>query len=182
MTPDPFLQALPSQIRLPDPVRTLHSSEGVYIGRCRIQRGKGWLVAMVLRIVRFPPSGEDVHVRLTIQRTGSRWSWERNFGGHITQSTLTFDGKTGCVREQLGPFAVQLQPVSNGRGLMIEIKRLSVLGIPIPAFLLPRSATTEWEDEHGRFRFDVSASAPGLGLLIRYQGWLTPDHAASARA
>ncbi|WP_254055862.1 DUF4166 domain-containing protein [Ruegeria sp. EL01] len=176
---DPFLRALPAEAELPEAVRTLHSSEGRFAGRCWIERGQGRLVAMALRLGRFPPAGSNIPVQVTISRDGQRWSWERDFNDHKTQSSLTYDHDTGCVREDFGAMSIWLQPSFDGRRLGISIHRLTILGVPIPPFLLPRSTTTEWQDEQGCFKFDVAAEAPGLGLLIRYQGWLTPVHSVS---
>lgn len=176
---DPFLQALPSGVDLPAKVRELHSGEGIYSGRCKIERGQGGLVALMLCAGRFPPDGDDIPVCVTISRTGPRWTWERDFSGHKTRSRMTYDRKAACVRESFGSFSIWLLPEWTGHRLNIAIRRLTILGIPIPAFLLPRSSTVEWQDEQERFRFDVSARMPGIGLLIRYRGWLTPDHGLS---
>ncbi|NVO54782.1 DUF4166 domain-containing protein [Rhodobacteraceae bacterium B1Z28] len=180
--PDPFRQALPPQAKLPSAVQALHSTEGCYAGRCRIERGNGRLVAAALYMGGFPPSGQDVPVRVRIARDGQRWFWERDFDGHKTLSCMTYDPHTGSVREQFGMMKVWLRPVLAQDGMRVEIRRLTVFGIPLPAFLLPCSSTAEWQDERGQFRFDVSASAPGLGHLIRYRGWLTPVHAQSDKA
>ena len=173
---DPFLQALGIDEAVPGLVRDLHSGEGRYSGRCSIQRGRGVLVALALRIGRFPPAGEDLPVTLTIRKSGAYWQWERDFAGHKTRSRITFDPLCGMVREQIGGLTIWLQPVRTDKGLTIEIRRLALFGIPCPGFLLPRSGSTEAEDVQLRFRFDISATAPGLGHLIRYQGWLEPVH------
>lgn len=179
LTLDPFLQALPSNTRLPVAVQELHSAVGLYAGQCEIERGKGRLIAMALRLGRFPQSGSDVPVRVRIGRAGQHWIWDRDFVGHKTRSRLTYDHRSGCVQEQLGAIKLWLKPVWSRDGLKIEIHRLTVFGLPLPNFLLPRSSTSEWQDDQGQFRFDVAAEAPGLGLLIRYRGWLTPTHDAS---
>lgn len=174
---DPFLKAIGSTERLPKAVRDLHMSEGCFAGCCDIERGKGIWVALVTRLAGFPQSGKDVPVSLHIDTNGEFWSWDRNFAGHKTRSTLKYDTKRECVRESFGAVSIWLQPIWQENGMHIKILRLTVFGIPMPSFSLPRSRTHEWQDKAGRFRFDVSADAPGLGLLIRYQGWLTPVHA-----
>ncbi len=177
--PDPFLQALGAGVAVPGSVRDLHSGEGRYSGRCSIQRGRGALVALALRIGRFPPAGEDQPVTLAIRRTGAYWQWNRDFAGHKTRSQISFDPLRGWVREQIGGLTIWLQPVRTDTGLIIEIRRLALFGLPCPGFLLPRSTSTEAEDAQSRFRFDISATAPGLGHLIRYEGWLEPVHEQS---
>jgi hypothetical protein len=55
------------------------------------------------------------------------------------------------------------------------VRRGWFLGIPLPAMLLPVSEAREY-DAGGVFHFDVGLYAPlGGGLIVRYQGHLTPD-------
>lgn len=180
MTADPFLQALPQHSVVPVAVQVLHSSSGAFSGQCRIERGKGRISRLIMKIAGFPSAGCKVPVRLTVGRIGKRWSWERDFDGQKTRSFLTYDARAECVREVFGVFSIWLRPEVTAKTMRIDIHRLTVCGVPLPKFLLPKSSTFEWQDDSGRFRFDVSASAPGLGLLIRYQGWLTPVHDAAA--
>nr|WP_174823352.1 DUF4166 domain-containing protein [Ruegeria arenilitoris] len=167
---------MPAGTELSDAVRALHSTCAQYSGRCTVTAGGGKLVALALRCARMPPDGQDVEVKVSIVRDQAGWIWTRNFGGHITQSRLNFDHRFDCVREQFGPVSIWLKPVFSKDRLSVQILRLKFLGVPCPKLLLPRSTTVEWQDERGRFRFDVSAEMPVLGPLIRYQGWLTSDH------
>lgn len=173
---DPFLQAASQRSGLPDALQSLHSKEGVYSGRCDIQRGAGRFAALALRMGGFPQSGRDVPVTVTVSREAQAWIWTRDFDAQITRSRLSFDRKTRCVREDFGALSIWLKPVVADARLLIEIQGLALWGIPIPKALLPRSSTVEWQDEEGRFRFDVAAKAPLLGELIHYRGWLTPVH------
>ncbi|AXT26526.1 DUF4166 domain-containing protein [Ruegeria sp. AD91A] len=177
MSWDPFLQALGSVDDVPDAVLRLHSSEASYSGRCDIELGAGALVAFATRVAGFPQDGKDVAVSVKVRSEGQAVIWERDFAGHRTTSCLTYDSTRASVREDFGAISIWLKPSWQNGALYIRILRLTVLGIPVPFFAVPRSHTREWQDATGRFRFDVSAEAPGLGLLIRYQGWLTPDHA-----
>ncbi len=173
---DPFLQALADPSVLPQSVRDLHRSPGENVGECDIERGQGIPIQLALKLGRFPPAGRHVPVRLVTQNKDEDHNWLRYFGGHKTTSELRFDAKTGDVLERFGPLSIWLRPVASKRGLEVYIHRLRVFGVPLPEFLLPQSSTSEWQDDLGRFRFDVAASMPGLGLLIRYHGWLTPLH------
>ncbi|MFY2826101.1 DUF4166 domain-containing protein [Ruegeria sp. MALMAid1280] len=179
MRPDPFLQSLPAGADVPTAIRRLHEAPGQYAGRCSIVGGRGWLVALALRLGHFPRDAEDIPVQIKIDRDGPEWRWARDFDGHITRSRLTFDHGAACVREQMGWLSFWLVPEISDGCLLIHIRRLSVLGLRCPAFLLPRSSTVEWQDETGRFCFDVSADMPMMGPLIRYRGWLTPVHEPS---
>ncbi len=176
MKPDPFLQTLPEVSEVPPALLHLHGGPGRYAGRCSVEGGDGWLTKLALRLGRFPPSANDIPVQVRIDRTGQEWMWKRNFNGHTTRSRLTFDRKKGCVCEQMGRLTFWLKPEFSDGLLAIRISRLKVMGLRCPAVLMPRSSTVEWQDEQGRFRFDVSAEMPVFGHLIRYRGWLAPDH------
>ncbi len=176
ITGDPFLCVLGEAPDLPDVVRALHTQPATYSGMCDIERGRGIFIALLLSAGRFPPSGKNIPVILHVKRQGGCWQWSRDFRGHKTRSNLFYDAGRDCVQERLGGLCLWLKPVLSNDELSIEIIRLTVFGLPCPRALLPRSATIEWQDGSGRFRFDVSARVPLLGQLIRYQGWLVRDH------
>jgi len=47
--------------------------------------------------------------------------------------------------------------------------------LPLPRFLMPGTVTHEQIDAEGRFAFDVEISAPLVGRLVRYRGWLVRE-------
>ena len=60
----------------------------------------------------------------------------------------------------------------DAEGQRLHLERMSVLGIPVPRALHPTMRTLE-SDRDGRYHFDVEARLPlGMGLLVRYRGWL----------
>lgn len=73
--------------------------------------------------------------------------------------------------ERFGVASFALALVLDGGKLSLIPRRWSLLGIPMPAFLLPRGASFEYE-EAGRFHFDVEISAPVVGLIVAYKGSL----------
>lgn len=78
---DPFLQALGRVADLPDAVKLLHSGPTTHTGLCDIERGKGLLLAIILAIGRFPPSGVGIPVTLKTGQKGGFWYWDRDFCG-----------------------------------------------------------------------------------------------------
>lgn len=70
-------------------------------------------------------------------------------------------------------FAIDLE--ASGDGLAYPVGAGRFLGIPIPRALLPESETREAVDAEGRVTFDVALSAPIIGEVVRYRGWLVPD-------
>ena len=69
--------------------------------------------------------------------------------------------------------AFLLQIAADDDGLAMYLRRLTVLGIPVPRLFWPRIAALERVAD-GLFAFDVSISIPVGGLIIRYRGVLQP--------
>ncbi|TPM02524.1 DUF4166 domain-containing protein [Mesorhizobium sp. B2-3-11] len=63
--------------------------------------------------------------------------------------------------------------VAEGGQLRLILRRWSILGLPLPMWLCPRSTSFETV-EGGKFRFHVEISHPLTGLIVRYRGWLKP--------
>ncbi|MEO1493483.1 MAG: DUF4166 domain-containing protein [Pseudomonadota bacterium] len=166
-----------SWAELPAPNRRLadvHDVE-VFTGRARIDRGTGWLVRLGAALFGFPPAGDDVPVTVTKTRHSDGEVWERDFAGRRFRSHLTPAGTPGRVFERFGPVRFELDlPVRDG-AMQLPVLRGWVLGVPIPGVLLPISDSREYTED-GVFHFDVGLIAPlGLGLVVRYRGWLKPD-------
>ena len=67
-------------------------------------------------------------------------------------------------------FALDVSP----DGMALKMQGVRLLGVPLPRFMLPSVFTFESECE-GRYRFEVEASLPVLGRIVRYVGWLQAD-------
>jgi len=178
MSGDPFWLAIDQAgLQVPGPVAALHKGYGTkpFSGECHITRGRSPLVRLALWLAGFPPAGQRVPARLTLCSDADGAVWQRDFAGHVTRSRLSWDARRSEVVERFGPFKLCLALSVEAEQLQVRITRTSVLGIALPAWARPRSDTREYVDDQGRFCFDVSASAPGLGLIIRYRGWVVPD-------
>jgi hypothetical protein len=162
---------------LPGPLRDLHTvlDERRWTGHATITRGRSWLARLLCVVVGFPRSGTDVPVIVTMRRRDGAEVWERDFAGQRFRSTLTLAGPpgSGLLHERFGPVRVEIALGSDGAGLRYPVRRGTVLGLPLPRLLLPRSDSLESVDGH-EVRFDVAVSLPGLGMVIRYVGHLQP--------
>jgi Domain of unknown function (DUF4166)/Saccharopine dehydrogenase NADP binding domain len=179
--PTLFQQALGSDFNaLPEAVRSLHTvfDRHSWSGQAKVTRGRSKLGHLICRIVGLPPQAEDCPVSVTIERKGKSEIWQRRFGESEMTSKLSLAGGygSGHICEQFGllGFHIHLHP-DKGR-LNYPVKRGTFLGLPLPKWTLPVGETTEIELD-GRFHFDVKTSQPGLGPLVRYQGWLEEDTA-----
>jgi hypothetical protein len=162
--------------KLPDSVRRMHSVQDLesFSGRAKVTRGKGWLSRMAAFFFRFPEAGEDVSLTITKRRTARGEIWERNFAGRKFRSYLS-PSRPSHYKERFFVFTYEQElPVEDG-SLYLTVRRGWCLGIPLPALLLPRSESREY-DVDGTFHFDVGLYAPFSGdLIVRYQGCVTPD-------
>lgn len=162
---------------LPAPVRALHdsSAERRWAGTAEVRRGRGPLAALVAALVGFPKAGAAVPVSVTFAPEDGGERWTRRFGTR-TFSSLQRAGQgrdAYLLVERFGPASFSLALVVEGDRLRLVPRRWSVLGIPMPRFLLPRGESFETEQD-GRFRFDVEIALPGVGLVVAYRGTLDP--------
>ncbi|MGH7020312.1 MAG: DUF4166 domain-containing protein, partial [Brevundimonas sp.] len=157
----------------PAPIRDLHEAVGVSVwrGRARIDGAASPMAALVARVVGFPTAG-DTAVEVEIQADGERSVWRRRFGRHRFLSVLSNAREGGRVTERFGPLSFDLiLTVVEGR-LHYGVERWRMGPLPLPRLLMPGTVTHEQIDAEGRFAFDVEISAPLVGRLVRYRGWL----------
>jgi hypothetical protein len=159
-------------------IRELHSvtRESVFKGRCRVDRGGSLLSMLVARLIGFPKAGADQEVIVTLTAEGDGERWVRRIGGHRF-SSLQRPGRgrsDWLIRERFGLIDVHMALVVDGAHLRYVIRRWTFLGIPLPLSLGPQTRTSE-SIEDGKFRFDVEISHPLTGLIVRYQGLLSPQ-------
>lgn len=164
------------------PIRDLHdvASTRMFAGRSAVVRGRGMLSRLVGALIGFPPAGADVPVRVRMERQGTTELWTRDFGGRVFRSRLSPVGEPGSrhIYERFGlvVMTIKLTPSADGGGgLAFPVVAGSLLGVPLPRLLLPRSDTWEHVDDHGRAAFDVTIGMPLVGHIVTYRGWLVPE-------
>lgn len=175
---DPFWHVIEQKRLHVDPaVRALHAGLGQrrFVGRADITRGTHPIIRLALWASGLPAQGRDVPLVLTIDAHECHSDWVRDFDGKKTVSRLWFDEGRVAVTEKFGPFRMTLDLHAEKGQLILGVSRFSIWGIPVPGFLHPVSETREFENGAGEFVFDVSGHLPGLGLIIRYVGHLSPS-------
>lgn len=156
---------------LPSAVQDVHQdrAETALAGRCRVDRGRGVLASLFCAVSSLPRVGADVPLRVTIRRHDGGETWVRDFGGKPMVSSLRARG--GLLEERLGPTTFHFALSADRERITWKVVGARVLGIPVPAAMFSNVSASE-STEDGRYRFDVEARLPVVGLLVRYQGTL----------
>lgn len=159
---------------LPASIRALHETPGrsVWRGRAMTEGASGPLAAMVARVIGFPKAQADCEAEVSIDADGERSIWRRRIGGHGFASVLSKPRSGGRVSERFGPLSMDLTLTPEGGRLVYRVEGWRAGPIPLPKALGPSTVAFEEVDAEGRFVFDVTISAPLIGRLVRYRGWL----------
>jgi saccharopine dehydrogenase-like NADP-dependent oxidoreductase len=162
---------------LPDPIRALHETPGrsLWRGRAKTEGAATPLAALVARIVGFPGAQADCEVEVRVETDGDQSTWRRRIGGQTFVSVLSKPAEGGRIEERFGPLSFRLQLVPAGERLIYTVESWRMGPVPLPRALAPRTRTHERTDAQGRFVFDVEISAPLIGRLVRYCGWLARE-------
>jgi hypothetical protein len=163
---------------LPVEIRNMHDVDSASSaqGRASVERGHSALARLAAFVVGFPRAVPDTSVSVKFEASGGTETWTRTFGDE-SFSSYQFAGRgrsKGLLCERFGPLTFAMALVPEGARLSLVLRRWSAFGVPLPAWLCPRSNSYE-TTEGGRFRFHVEIGHPFTGLIIRYIGWLKVD-------
>jgi hypothetical protein len=167
---------------MPRPIQEGHEvAESLLLtGRASVEGARTWIGALVARIIGFPVTTSDVPVSVEMQADGDDEIWIRRFGQMRFRSRLLAQPGHGHVLEQFGPLTFVLRLTASAAGLDLAIISARIGPVPLPSWLVPRTAAKERVDAAGRFFFDVPIALPGIGLLVHYRGYLVPGRAGRA--
>jgi len=160
-------------------VQRLHGGGARARGVFGVRWGAGWIARAVAAILGMPRAGEGIRVTLSVELTPAGERWTRLFGDQRLSSAQWRRGE--ALVEAFGPVqclfrlrAVDGALVFEQVGTRFGFGRLS---LPLPRFLAPSvvgRAAPRRDDVH----VDVRIHAPILGLLVAYDGLVTPPDAA----
>ncbi len=140
-----------------------------YVGRCAVERGHSPLARVLARIVGLPHSHPDTPVEVTIECNGTHETWTRRFGGHEMRSVLRVGDR--ALEERLGAVTLKFELVASPEGISWLMQEARFLFLPLPRSWFSPCAARESIDGE-RYCFDVHAEMRGVGLLVRYRGWM----------
>jgi hypothetical protein len=163
---------------LPPAVRALHgTTAGIRtFGRCDVRRGKNLFSIAIGRILGVPSQADAVALDFEIVARDEGEEWTRRFGPDVMRSRFWGDGD--ALFERLGPAVMKhCLHVEDGR-LHTRLDRLWLMGLPVPRAFLPRIRAVASQDG-ARYRFDVGAELPVIGLIVSYRGYLDVEAPAA---
>jgi len=164
-----------------DPLlQKLHLSGGELSGIINISYGKGLAGLIGRRLAKkmqLPNHGEHrLLVSISHSQNGLHWNRRFNDNDSVESLFVPFGNyKNGYWIETTGPVKMKLTvDIVNG-GWFWRCLKVSLFGLPIPLFLIPKSQAYKII-ENGKYVFNVSFTYPLLGSLVSYRGILTAKY------
>jgi len=156
--------------RMPPTAQRLHARAGAwrYAGEVDVERGRGVISRLCAWATRLPPAGCGA-IAVDMDASDGIETWTRHVHGHAMRSTLR--AHNGRLRERLGLVTFDFRLRVQDATVHWQVERVRALGLPLPASWFARVHAREFESD-GRYRYDVRAVLPGIGLLVHYRGWL----------
>jgi Domain of unknown function (DUF4166)/Saccharopine dehydrogenase NADP binding domain len=160
---------------LPAKVQALHGTVEArrWKGLADVKRGSGVLAKIIGRVIGFPAAASQVPVSVAFTPEGDGERWTRQFADKTFSSFQQRGvGKNDYLLiESFGVINVALALVVEDTRLFLVPRRWTCFGIPLPKYLLPAGVSFETEKD-SQFCFDVEISAPVIGLIVSYKGFL----------
>lgn len=168
---DAFGEIIAAQkLEVPPVLMRFHGEPpGLSQGIVTVEGGGRW-ARLLAGLAGFPPPMARTRFRLNVTPQGKGHVWQRSFGKYLTRSHLCYDPRKRRAVERFGPIELELSASVQQGALLISVERACLFGLPLPRALCPQSAAMEFETPEGHLGFDISASLPSIGMLVRYQG------------
>ncbi len=161
----------PAFAHLPAAVQRVHDERPrkVYAEVCAVERGQGLLARLMARVASLPDSGAEVPVTVTVEGDSGRERWMRRFGAHAMDSVLW--QHAGLLHERLGAVTLRFALLATEREISWHLRGARLLLLPLPTAWFQACAAREFV-EGPRYHFEVNVELRGIGLLVRYRGWM----------
>jgi hypothetical protein len=147
-------------------------------GRFRVEHGPGRLARLLANLLRMPAAGEDVLVTLEITADGAGERWRRTMGRSRIVTTQRQRG-AGVLTERFGLLALDFRLWVEEGGLVYQQVgaglELASARLPLPRALSPLIEAWEMPAGPRETRERVRVTAPLVGTLITYEGWLKTE-------
>lgn len=165
--------------RLAPAVQQFHRLAGHHTlhGQVEVHAAKSLPAKLLALLLGTPRSASEGAIRFELDAHPRAETWTRHFPSKTMSSHLQLiDGR---LVERLGAARLIFELNEHEGQLNMRLCRLYFLGIPCPAWLMPRVVAEESGCD-GRIYFHVRAEVPGVGLVAGYQGYLALPEEADA--
>ncbi|MES2017926.1 MAG: DUF4166 domain-containing protein [Pseudomonadota bacterium] len=158
-------------------LQALHRNGGMLRGPVQLSFGAGLAGAVGRALARrlgMPDGAASVQLEVTIHGDADGLHWRRRFNdGPVFDSLFRPVGHfpDGHWIERSGMIALALQVAVCDGGWHWRQRRLWLAGVPLPAWLMPRTIARK-DVLDGRYLFSVEIAFPLLGKVLAYRGAL----------
>jgi hypothetical protein len=161
--------------RLGDALQRFHRLAGrqVLLGQVETQAPASWPARALAFCLGSPRQALAGPIRFELDADPDTETWTRHFPNRTMSSRLRLE--SGSIVERLGPVRLSFDLQEHEGRLRMHLQRLHVLGIPCPAFLMPRVVAEE-TGVGDRLQFNVQAALPLVGVVAGYRGHLVIPH------
>jgi hypothetical protein len=175
--PSIYAQLLgPSWSTLAPPVQRIHAGGVVARGVFAVRRGAGLLARIIGAVLGLPPAGDATPITLEVEQRSDVERWCRRFGERLLVTSQWAD--RGLLVENMGLFQCWFRLRAESGALVFEQVRATIgfrrFALPLPRFLSPR-VIGRADPGGAEAQVDVRIHAPIVGLLVSYEGAVTPE-------
>jgi hypothetical protein len=164
--------------RLAPGVRDFHRLAGRHTlhGQVVIHAPKSILAKFLARLLGTPRSACHGPIKFELDAEDLKETWTRYFPASIMTSHLQL--LNGHLVEKLGAARLTFELLETNGQLKMQLRALQFMGIACPKWLMP-TIIAEETGADGRLNFNVRAEVPWVGVVARYQGYLSLPNGAS---
>lgn len=159
---------------LPPVLRRFHDREAGSTAclTLRVSHGRGWLCRAAAALGRLPRQSDGTSGRLQVVTRGDCEHWIRDMGGRRIETLQR--SQDGLLVEKTGLLRLGFRLYGDGEGMRLTSVRGWFLGLPMPSRLTPR-VTAVARGQQDAWLVDVRIELPMVGLLMQYEGKVTPE-------
>ncbi|MBC7771277.1 MAG: DUF4166 domain-containing protein [Pyrinomonadaceae bacterium] len=153
---------------LPPVLREFHRRGGNAAGTFDVERGATTLVTRAfMDSMGIPSAASKVDVRLSIDRSAQKETWNRWFGARLMRTRQWTS--SGLLMEQLGLARMEFRITPVERGFVFECVECRAIGLCVPRILKPRVRASIIVKQDG-WGVDVQIDDSQGTMVCRYGG------------
>jgi hypothetical protein len=159
---------------LPEVLRRFHDTPrgGRAHGMLQVERAGGRPSNALASFLGLPEAGKNISTVVEVKVDGDRERWVRRFSGHRVETVQWMHD--GLLMESFGATTFSSVLTIEESCLRYEFRRAWFAGILLPRRFAPFVDGRVYAGDGG-WRVVVRISAPLVGDLVHYEGWVEPE-------